>query len=595
MAPTTEEALDRDDVPDVPDGWDADAAPGPERGRDRRWALGLVALLVVLVAVNAVWVANERSGYAMDVDEMAYFDHAVQAAQWTEARNVGGLRLVYFEYGYPEAPLLSVLTVPFLVVGEMTLGWALIVQLAVLVALLVTTFALVRRLVGAPWALLAAAIVGIAPGTVDYTRSYHFALLATATLTASVWFLVASERFTRTWPALAGGACVGLTLLSRTMMVALVAGVVAAALLAVLVPGEPRGPRLARAAGGLGVAAVVAGPWWLLNWGVVSEYLTGYGFGAFGAAYGPLYSPTEPLYYLRVPYRLAVQLALPLALVLLVGLVLVVPAVVARARRRGLVDTVVRGVTTGHTLVVVVLVLGAAALMSSRNNGTGFVLPLVPLVVALALWGVSRIPAPSLRWGFAGVAAAVLLADLVMTSGMGSPLDDPRLVQPSRAEGPIAVTSGESRYERYLAYSDYPPGTDPAPLAAQVVDDVRARSTTDPTVVAVTFGDFLVNVNLLQLEADLSSVDLIVWSTAPVLEPAVDQVAADLEASAGNPPTEFLLSVDPAPAEGTFAGAIAPETLEEAARSLGFTPVETYPVAATRVATLWQRDGPGGA
>ncbi|MCB1014604.1 MAG: hypothetical protein KDB10_05745, partial [Acidimicrobiales bacterium] len=143
--------------------------------------------------------------------------------------------------------------------------------------------------------------------------------------------------------------------------------------------------------------------------------------------------------------------------------------------------------------------------------------------------------------------------------------------------------------------SDYPPGTDPAPLAAQVVNDVLARSTTDPTVVAVTFGDFLVNGNVVQLEVDLSLSGLIVWSTAPVLDPTVDQVAADLEASAGNPPTEFLLSVDPAPGEGTFAGAIAPEILDEAARSLGFVPVETYPVTATREATLWQRDVAGGA
>ena len=74
---------------------------------------------------------------------------------------------------------------------------------------------------------------------------------------------------------------------------------------------------------------------------------------------------------------------------------------------------------------------------------------------------------------------------------------------------------------------------------------------------------------------------------------ALSRYADVLEASAGNPPTTFLVTVDSGPI--TYPGAADIATVEEAARQLGFTPRRTVPLGDGRDVRLWQREVPTGS
>lgn len=558
-----------------------------------RWSwVAVVVLVVVVGAMQAQWIISERSNLVVEIDESSYLWQAVSAAQRATSNDPGSVASLYFDEGNQNAPLLSALTVPFLVGGSLGLRSALFAQVAVLAALVLATFLLARRLAGHPWSVLAAAAVATAPAIVDYTRTYHFALLATATMTAALWCLLATDRFTRPWPALGWGLLMGLALLSRTMMVSLVPGLVLAGLVAALVPGpESRRRRMAWWAAGVGVAAVVALPWWVSNWDAISNYLTGYGYGGEGTAYGPLYSPLEAMYYLRIPYRVAQELYLPLALLVLAGLVLLAAQAAGVARRQGLGAFVRHGIERGHLLVALVVATGAVALMSSRNKGTGFVLPLVPMVVVLAVVGLRRLRASTVRRVSVAVIVTVLLVGVVMKSGAETSVSAARRTRSIGTEGAIPITDGRSHLGAYLASSRYPEGFDVSGAATEALTWMADHSQSpEYTIAAAVDGDLLFTPGYLILLATLRGDPLqirYVGATADGSVASYREVVADRR----NPtPTEFLVTLDLDPFPASHSGAAEVIHLEAAAVELGFEQVHEIPLVGDRTIRIWQRD-----
>ena len=95
--------------------------------------------------------------------------------------------------------------------------------------LVAAAFGLARQLVSDSWAVVAAFAVAAIPAVTDYSRLFHFALPATACMTAALWALVRSEGLRRLGWVAAAGLFVALTLLSRTMTIAYVPGFALAA------------------------------------------------------------------------------------------------------------------------------------------------------------------------------------------------------------------------------------------------------------------------------------------------------------------------------------------------------------------------------
>lgn len=565
--------------------------PDPSWWR-RRWPLaGLAVLLVGLWGLHGAWIHEHRRGLGIEIDEGSYLIDAVRVAHGVTDGKPREVVAHYLGGGQQSAPLLSAVTAPFLVVGSDSLGWALTAQLAVLALLVVATFLLARRLAGDRWALLAAAVVGAAPGFVDYTRLYHLALLSAATTTAAVACLVVSGGFERRWPSLGWGALVGLTLLARTMTVAFLPALVLAALLAAATGTAHRRRRLLTFAAATGLAVCVALPWWLANWTTATGYLTGFGYGGDGSAYGPLYSPLEPLYYLRIPYRVAQELYLPLALLVLAGLVAAAVQAVGAARRLRLAPFLVRAVERGHLLVAVVAVVGMAALTSSRNKGTGFLLPLVPLLVVLAVAGIRGLRLRPARVGWLVAVVAVLCLDLVMKSG-GTSLAEPRSWALSDAERPLPVTDGRSHLEAYLAASSYPPDRDVSPLARQTLAWVHEDAPAGRVpVVTVSDGDLLLYPQLFLLSKLIDDDPVTVQGVESVPDGAAAGYAEQLRAVADGRPVDYLVTVDLEPGAGSHPGAVDERALIAEARRQGYRPVERVPLTTDRTVTIWSRAG----
>ena len=247
-------------------------------------ALGALSALMVLV--NLLWIRAHRRGLPFDIDEAGYLQRAIRDA---DALRDGGLSGLWhaFRLPDPQAPLLPITAG---VVRDVThagpMGLIATEQLFVVV-LIVATYALARQLgAGIAPAVVAAACAAALPGVIDGGRGFGFALPATALMTATLAAQLAAREFHRPERALVWGLLLGLTMLTRTMMLALVPTVVAAALIRLsLARARPR--QWASFGLGLVVAALVASTWYTATWHLVWDYLTSYGYGVHAGDYGP--------------------------------------------------------------------------------------------------------------------------------------------------------------------------------------------------------------------------------------------------------------------------------------------------------------------
>ena len=178
-------------------------------------AAGIILTTLVL---HFVWLVRFRHAYVAEWDEsgdmqfsLSNFDALHDQGLWTYVKTVAGRET----YG-PLFPFVTSLAYP--IVGRGVFGSLLVMPLF-FAGLVAATFALARQLVSDSWAVVAALAVAAMPAVTDYTRLFHFALPATAFMTAALWALVRSDGLRRVGWAVAFGLFVALMLLSRTMTV----------------------------------------------------------------------------------------------------------------------------------------------------------------------------------------------------------------------------------------------------------------------------------------------------------------------------------------------------------------------------------------
>lgn len=441
---------------------------------ERRWAVAEFPLLlvgglvIVCVAIDVWWLYRFRARFPLDINESQYMGFALALKDsLAHSGPVAAWHTWGAETGF--GPLLPLTSVPvFALLGEsVTNGF--VSQLVFFVLLIASSYALGRRLSSSRSAgVLLALLVAATPTVIDFTRSYEFPVTAAAILTACTYALLASEALTRRGWALLWGVLLGLLPLSRTMTMAFVpAQLIAAGWLIASRPGEHRA-RLINAAIALAAAAVTAGAWFVKSWHAQLSYLTNFGYGSESAHFSTAGSKLSIAYWTReLVSTVREDLYLPLAVLVAVCFIV---ALAALMRHRWRSDSGfrawVRAWSSGDAAVVALVVVeGYLAVTSSRNEGVGFRVPLLPALLALAIYALWRLPWPRARkWAIVAL-AAVSAFNIAMKADAVGALSG-RVLATVPGFGKVPVIDGTGWIQGYVlgsAEARYATATKPLP------------------------------------------------------------------------------------------------------------------------------------
>jgi 4-amino-4-deoxy-L-arabinose transferase-like glycosyltransferase len=393
----------------------------------RRWALIVAAGCLAMAAMHLWWIVSYRKGFPLNVDEAGYMAIGVNNyLGWVGGGIHGWWNVVQSQA--PNAPLLPAVTSLVLIVSPGVMqGFAVLIAFGALLTL--ATYGIGERLAGPRLGALAALAVATSQGTFLFTREYIFALPTAAFLACAVYALLRSDGMRSRWWSIACGAALGLMLLSRTMAVAFVPGVLVAGALVLLIrQRDDLWPRVLNLGLAVVTGALVAATWYWNNLDPVVEYLTSYGYGEQAQYYGQDQSTLSWARFETVAKRMTGgDLLVPLAVLIFIGLLAGLFLIGRRLRdsdSRG--AELLRIVGSDPIAVFLVFAAGYAALMSSQNGGNGFTYPIAMLLPPLAV-------IPLRRFRLAAIPVAVLVGaigvlNLVATSGLWEDAGKPRLV-----------------------------------------------------------------------------------------------------------------------------------------------------------------------
>lgn len=348
----------------------------------RRRPLLAVALVGVLVTVvHLVWTVRFRPLGTLNTDEAGYLAHALRIER-AAGDDPGGLAAslgaLWRSLIGTSAPLVPLLSAPLASVGGRSPHWAMSVQPVLHVVAAVGAAGISTRLSPSPSLrpfMTGLVVLGL-PVMVLSSRSYQFAGAAAAALVLALWALLSSDSGRRLAPMLCFGAAVGALLLSRTMAVVYLPGLLVAVALVV----EPTRRSLRNVVLAGAVTLIVAAPWWLASWSEATGYLLDYGYGTLSTEYGG--RGLVPRGASMIGNALTALRLMVVPLLVVLGFAATrawSSALSVRAHLRGRREALA---------VASVVVAGMGVLLTSSNSGLWFELPLlvvaVPLVVALS-------------------------------------------------------------------------------------------------------------------------------------------------------------------------------------------------------------------
>jgi hypothetical protein len=407
----------------------------------QRWALLVALAALALAALNIWWVEAYRSGFPFDIDESGYT--AFGLVDRLGLHN-GGLHGWWDAIqGQPTfAPLIPALTSLTVAVKPGVLnGFAVLT--AFLFVLALAAYCIGECLAGPRLGALAALVSATMPGVFAFSREYVFALPTAALLACAVFATLKSDGMKKRWWAIACGVAIGLMLLTRTMAITYVPGLLLAAALAIFVRARGDLPgRVLNLTLTIITAVAVASTWYARNLQSVIDYLTNYGYGKQSEFYGSEQSLIGWGRFRAVgEHMISEDFFLPLAVVLLVGVATVL-AVMAkrllpRAERRA---ELLRLAGSDAFGVGIVFIVGYVILMSSQNQGNGFTLPLAVLLPPLAVLALRRFPSalvPSVL-----VLGAIAAVNLVSTATIWAFASHTRQVSLPGFKESLPITKG---------------------------------------------------------------------------------------------------------------------------------------------------------
>jgi len=572
--------------------------PASER---TRWTLAVAVGVLLLAALNFWWVLTYRKGFPLNVDEAGY--NAIALTDWLGFHN-GGLHGWWssIQSQAPTAPLVPALTSVLLIVRQGTMeGFAVLIGFFVL--LVFAAYGIGERLAGPRLGALAALAVATSEGALLFSREYIFALPTAALLCCAVYALLRSERMrVRRW-AIACGAALGLMVLARTMAVAFVPGVFAAALVAMLaIDRSDLQQRFLNLALTAVAAVLVAGTWYFNNLKPVWDYLTNFGYGSESAYFGAEHAVVSWARFRRIVDQIVYDnLLLTLMVLVLIGLAALVAVALRRVwaaeDRR---EAILRLAASDAFAVGLVFAAGFAALMTSRNAGNGFTLPIAMLLPPLAVLALRH-------YRLAAVPVAVLVAaiaalNVASTSSLWEGLAKPHAVY-IRGFGWQNWLNGTPRTVSAIRVQEPGPETrftdDDAgwpeanqALAAELLRRIYAGGL-ESGVVAFASRHRAISSNSVQLELLLHH-DTSIPFTQLEAEPndSVATYVRQLRSPLRGPPG-MLLTMDRN--AGDFPPLVTQAKVEAAARRVGFHRVWARTLPDGRTLRLWVRPAPAPA
>ncbi len=351
-----------------------------------RWALIVAAGCLLLAAINIWWIAEYRHGFPLNTDEAGYTSIGLGDYFGLENGGLGGWWEAV-QNQTPNAPLLPAVTSLVLTVSPGVMqGFGVLIGFATI--LILASYGIGARLVGPRLGALVALAVATSQGAFIYTREYIFALPTATFLACATFALICSDGLRRRWWSIGIGVALALMLLSRTMAVAFVPGVLLAAAIVALQRGQgDYRNRLLNFGLLLLSGALVAATWYWKNLQPVLDYLTSYGYGDQAQYYGAQHALISWGRFESVLERIAADdLLAPLTVLVFIAFVALAVVLVRRLRevpdRRA---ELLRIAGSDAFALLVVVASGYAALMTSRNGGNGFTFPIAMLIPPLAV------------------------------------------------------------------------------------------------------------------------------------------------------------------------------------------------------------------
>jgi hypothetical protein len=557
-------------------------------------------LTLAFLVVGARWIWVYRRGQPLDIDEAGYIGMALVDYQALVGHGLAGWASVVFGPGM-QAPLTSASSslVFYLFGPHLVAGFA--VPLVAAACCIPATYALGKTLGSPRIGLAASVLVASCPLIVNYSRSFHFSMPATALFTVTLLALARSNRFERVgWAALFGVA-LGSLPLARTMTIAFVPGIVAGAVVYAVVLPAARGRRLLVLAASLVLAALTAATWLGTNGAVVLQYLTSFGYGARSAEYGTAASRFGLDAWHETLLAFVREVFLPHALLIAAGAVAMVVVAWREARATSASAFFMRAMRSPLLPLLVAVTEAFLALTSSPNKGGAFFAPIVPAMLVATVWAFSRLRGQlDLRSWPVVVFALVAILATAPSLDVRSPLAVMWGVRMPLLGGvPVADARGTIQaYESFhgygAAHAEEPHPLEPvSPAEGRAWIDLEA--TTAETIaqskgpnagMALGFRHYLYNVNTVRLTQLVKGP-----SAAPVyqIEPALTGESVEGYASwlatTGASACALLTSDG---THGALGPAINPVYMLEAAERGGFMAIQRWPTPDGQTITLWQ-------
>lgn len=374
------------------------------RDNSRNYAgFGVMVICLLFAAVSVRWVSLYRTGGALDIDEAGYIAYSIALERAFIGGGISGwINALFTPMG--QAPLSMVVASWLLTIAGTYSEWfALLTISGALFFLLLLVYYTAKKEYGSIVGICSVIIVGTMPYIIDYARSFNFSTFA------ALFFLATVFSFRRTqgmsnfpWVA-AVGLCAGLMVLSRTMALAFLPAFAIVFLVESYFWRTPWKTVLFSALLGSAVFLLVCGPWFIVNFEIVFGYLFSFGYGKNAAEYGSggsVFSYDDMMLRLRLlaGYTKAVHATLLFLGVLALGITLILP-------KREESD---RFSFAAHVSLLTLLCV--LILMSSKNMGSAFDLPLLPpLVIAIVGSLFQILKSTIIRGAVVGIAALFIL------------------------------------------------------------------------------------------------------------------------------------------------------------------------------------------
>ncbi len=509
----------------------------------RRPLLTVALAGLVFVVLQVWWIARARHIGGFDVDEAG---GVAAAMRFRRALGLDPRPLLQVVFDTRNGPLVALMSVPFLLLTPRSVVAAMVVQPVLIVLTAVGVAGSLRVVAGRHAAVVGGLVMLLLPVSVVSSRSFQYSTGVGAFLALAVWALLASRRGTRLWPVLGFGAAAGAMVLCRTMSVSfLPALAVAAALLA----WKDRRAWKHLVLAGL-VAFAVAGPWWIVNWGPIMDYLLLNAYGPRAHYWGNVRLADRARFY-RDLLDHDFKLLYAFVPAVLVG-ALVADGVGRRTGSRGREPRVV---TKELAAVGVALVLVYAALLSTSNQGFWFAYPADALLVVVGVGVLARLHARSGPRVAAAMTAAAVLSVAVLALGLvaawrpvgsgfpSQPREDWRrlvtfdldALQLGNLEADPRMASASAQVRAAAAEDWYQASLG---VARQVEAIQQAEG---PVWQSLTGEIHLFNLNTLGMAEEASGVGIAAISSVNTLEPPDAQLRKDLTPTFGGVPRVLVL------------------------------------------------------